>query len=229
MKKSSRSKSAKRRETRMDSKKVFTPDILRTNLLLSSLYITSFEILKTAIVEGLKDFFISQEPPPDDNLKERLRSIDPSLVEHFRDSYQEEVNEYEKEVGIKLDDRDKLGLMPSCKWLQRQNVLSEDEVDDIRKIRDHRNEIAHELPELLIGEGFDIQVEHFQKIRSLIHKIDVFWARSDVFFDINSLDEVDVQDVPDDQIVSGRDAILSLITDTVVDYLNEIIKGKSNE
>lgn len=229
MKKSSRSKSAKRRQTRIDSSKVFTPNILRINLLLSSLYLTSFEILKTAIIEGVKDFFIYQEPSSDDNLKESLRAIDPSLVEHFQDSYQEEVNEYEKEVGIKLDDRDKLGLIPSCKWLQRQGVLSEEEVEEIRKIRDHRNEIAHELPELLVGEGFDIQLEHFQRIRTLIHKVDVFGARNEVFFDMSTLDEVDVQDVPDDQIVSGRDAILTLITNTVVDYLNELMKGKPNE
>jgi hypothetical protein len=46
-----------------------------------------------------------------------------------------------------------LELIPSCKWLQKQGALAEEEVDEIGLIRDHRNEIAHELPGLLIGEG----------------------------------------------------------------------------
>ena len=229
MKKSSRSKTANRRETRIDGAKLFTPEILRTNLLLSSLYLTSYEILKVAIIEGVKDFFIYQTPITDDEEKELLKSVDPKLVERFRESYEKEVSEYEKEIGISIDDRDKLGLIPSYKWLQRQDALSEEEVEEIRLIRDHRNEIAHELPGLLIGEGFDIQLEHFQRIRTLIHKIDVFWARNDVMFDANTLDEVDIQDVSDDEIVSIRGAMLTLITNTVVDYLNEIMKGKSSD
>ena len=229
MKKTSRSKSANRRETRIDSVKLFNPDILRTNLLLSSLYLTSYEILKVAIIEGVKNFFIYQTPITDAVEKEMLKSVDPKLVARFRESYENEVSEYEKEIGISIDERDKLGLIPSCKWLQRHDALSEEEVDEIRVIRDHRNEIAHELPGLLVGEGFNIQLEHFQRIRTLIHKIDVFWARNDVMFDANTLDEVDIQDVADDEIVSVRGAMLSLITDTVVDYLNEITKGKSSD
>ena len=229
MKKTSRSKTANRRETRIDGAKLFTPKILRTNLLLSSLYLTSYEILKVAIIEGVKDFFIDQTPITDDDEKELLKSVDPKLVERFRESYEKEVSEYEKEIGISIDDKDKLGLIPSCKWLQRQDALSEEEVDEIRLIRDHRNEIAHELPGLLIGEGFDIQLEHFQRIRTLIHKIDVFWARNDVMFDANTLDEVDIQDISDDEIVSIRGAMLTLITNTVVDYLNEIMKGKPSD
>ena len=128
---------------------------------------TSYEILKIAIIEGVKDFFIFQSPISDGE-KELLKSVDPTLVERFRESYQTEVSEYEKAIGISIDDRDKLGLIPSCKWLQRQNALSEAEVDEIRKTKDHRNEIAHELPALLTGEGFNIQLEHFQRIRILI-------------------------------------------------------------
>ena len=189
---------------------------------------TSYEVLKIAIIEGVKDFFIYQTPISDDD-NELLSSVDPNLVERFRESYQNEVNEYEKAVGINIDDRDKLGLIPSCKWLQEQGALSKEEIDEIRLIRDHRNEIAHELPALLIGEGFDIQLEHFQRIRTPIHKIDVFWARNDIMFDANTFDEIDIQDVSDDEIVSSRDAMLTLITSTVLDYLNEIMKSKTSD
>ena len=154
-------------------------------------------------------------------------SLQKELVEQFRESYQNDVDKYEKEVGISIDDRDKVGLIPSCKWLQKQGVLSEPDVDEIKAFRDHRNEIAHELPTILVGEGFNIKLEHFQRMRALIHKIDVFWLRNDLLFDPNTFDEVDIQDVSDDEIISGRDSMLSLITNTVVDYLKEITQDKS--
>lgn len=47
-------------DIQVDPNKILTPDVLRTNLLLSSLYLTAFETLKMAIVEGVKDFFIFQ-------------------------------------------------------------------------------------------------------------------------------------------------------------------------
>jgi hypothetical protein len=92
MKKSSRSKTTNRRETKIDGAKIFSPEILRANLLLSSLYLTSYEILKIAIVEGVKDFFIYQTPISDDAEKELLNSVDPTLVERLREGYQKEVN-----------------------------------------------------------------------------------------------------------------------------------------
>ncbi len=215
-------------DIQIDLNKVLTPNVLRTNLLLSSLYLTAFETLKMAIVEGVKDFFILQTAVSDEAEKEMLKSLQKELVERFKESYQREVNEYEKEVGIGIDDRDRLGLIPSCKWLQRQDVLSETEINEIKAMRDHRNEIAHELPKILIGKGFDIELEHFQKMRALIHKIDVFWLRNDLLFDANTLDEVDIQDVTDDEIVSGRDSMLALITNTVVEYLQEISQDKES-
>jgi len=215
-------------DIQIDLNKVLTPNIIRTNLLLSSLYLTAFETLKMAIVEGVKDFFILQTAVSDEAEKEMLKSLQKELVERFKESYQREVDEYEKEVGISIDDRDRLGLIPSCKWLQRQDVLSETEINEIKAMRDHRNEIAHELPKILIGKGFDIELEHFQKMRALIHKIDVFWLRNDLLFDANTLDEVDMQDVTDDEIVSGRDSMLALITNTVVEYLQEISQDKES-
>ncbi len=161
MKKSAQLKTH-RPEFQADPNKILAPNVLRTNLLLSSLYLTAFEILKMAIVEGVKDFFTLNTEITDEIEKELLKSLQKEMVERFKESYQNEVDKYEKEVGIGLDDRDKLGLIPSSKWLQKQDALSESDVDEIRAIRDHRNEIAHELPRILISKGFDIKLEHFQ-------------------------------------------------------------------
>lgn len=226
MKKTARSNS-NHQEIMIDPNKVLSPDVLRTNLLLSSLYLTAYEMLKMAIVEDIKDFFIFQSEITDDIEKEMLKSLQKELVERFRESYQNDVDTYENEVGISLDDRDKTGLIPSCKWLQKHGALSEADIDEIKVFRDHRNEIAHKLPTILVGEGFNIKVEYFQRMRALIHKIGVFWARNDLLFDPVTFDEIDLQDVSDEEIISGRGSLLELITNAVVEYLKEISQTKS--
>jgi len=215
-------------DVQIDPEKIFSPAVLKTNLLLSSLYLTAFEILKMAIIEGVKDFFIIQTEVTDEVENEMLKSLQKDLVEQVKESYKGEVDSYEREIGIRIDDRDKLGLIPSCKWLQRQEVLSEININDIKGIRDHRNEIAHELPKILIGKGFDIKLEHFQKMSDLIHKVDVFWFRNDALFDVDTHDEVEIQDISDDKIISSRDSILALITNTVLEYLQEISQENNN-
>ena len=150
------------------------------------------------------------------------KTIDPSLANRFRQGYLNDVARYESEVGIKLDNRDMHGLMPSCYWLQKQGLLTEPEIESIKAIREHRNEIAHELPSILISKNLDVNLEHFQTIRQLLHKVDVFWARNDLLLDPTTFEEVDIYEIPDTEIYSSREAILELITNTVVEYLNEI-------
>lgn len=55
------------------------------------------------------------------------------------------------------------------------NVISDDEIKEIHKIRRHRNEIAHELPRLIINSNLDVNLDYLFKIRELISKIDTWW------------------------------------------------------
>ena len=212
----------KQRKVILDPDKLLVQEKLRLNLLLSSLYLAAFEILKSAIIDGTKDFFIYQNEVTEEDVEELKKKIDPSLANRFRESYVKAVARYENEVGIKLENRDLKGLIPSCKWLQKQEVLTEKDIESVRNIREHRNEVAHELPTLLISKDFDVNLDHFQQIRQLLHKVDVFWARNDLLIDPTTLEEVDTFDIPDNEIMSGRVAILEIITNTVVEYLNAI-------
>jgi hypothetical protein len=103
------------------------------------------------------------------------------------------------------------------------NVLTEDEVVDIRKIRDHRNEIAHELPSLLVGQGLGVDIDRFQRIRELLIKVDKFWAGSTLLFDMETLEEIDAQDL--DIVMSGRALILEVIVDAVAQALRDPNEG----
>lgn len=214
------------REIRFDLNKALDSDLLRLNLLLSSLYLTAFEILKMSIIEGTKDFLVDQDELTSDAVQSLGRNFQKELVDRFVEYYKEQVNKYESEIGVNIKNRDRFGLIPSCEWLVKQGVLSEEDFGYIKAIRDHRNEIAHELPTLLVSKGLDVDIGHFQKMRQLIHKVDVFWARNDLLFEPNTLDEVDITDISDEEIISGRVALLDLITNTVIEYLNEIVRSK---
>ncbi len=62
-------------EYQIDPNKAFASDVLRANLMLSSLYLTAFEVLKLAIVEGVKEFFILNTEIDVDAEKGLLQSL----------------------------------------------------------------------------------------------------------------------------------------------------------
>ena len=101
-------------------------------------------------------------------------------------------------------------------------LLDEGEVEEIKEIRNHRNEIAHELPSLLIGAGFEVNLMHFEQIGKLLRKVDAFWARSTLLINPETFDEVNIEDIPDEDILSGNVVVLGAIVNTVVDYFNQI-------
>ena len=101
-------------------------------------------------------------------------------------------------------------------------------MEEIKTFRDHRNEIAYELPFLLTSQGFEIKLEYFQKIRRLLHKIDVFWARNDVLFSPGTLEEIDIHEISDEEMISMRVAMLDVIADTIVTDLSQRVNSKQN-
>jgi len=214
-----------RKETKLDPDKFLNPERIRINLLLSSLYLSAFEILKTSIIDSIKGFFVLAQEMTDEQAKELKDTISEDAVNRIREQYSEQVEEYERQVGAKFDGPDQYALIPSCRWLQKMGALEENEIDAVKQIRDHRNEIAHELPSLLIGEGININVNLFQRIRELLRKIDVFWARTGLQFDLETLNEINMDDIRDEDILSGREIMLNVIADTVADYLNQLAGG----
>lgn len=219
---------AKHNDLRFDPEKIFNPAVLRTNVFLSSLYLTAYELLKIAVVDGTKQFFIVQAEITPEKEQIMLETLDREVVQRFKETYLEEVATYEREVGITISEREPVGLLPSCIWLQKQGALSEEDVEEIQTIRNHRNEMAQQIPFLLSNQGPEIKLEHFGNIRRLLHKIDVFWVRKDALFTPATIEEIDVQEASDDEVISMRVAMLDVITDTIVNYLRELVDSKEN-
>ncbi len=201
----------------LDANKFLNPETMRINLLLSSLYLAAYEILKATIIEGVKKTVIYL-PEPNENAILTLKGTMPAdefqaIYDANITLYKKLIKEYERAVGVQFEQRDRFGLIPSCNWLKKEGILSEQDIETIRKIRNHRNHIAHELPSLLISKGFDVDLGYLEQIINILRKVEPFFARIDA--DIPA-------DVPDESIMSGGQLILDMVWNAVTEYLQEL-------
>jgi hypothetical protein len=149
--------------------KFLNPDAIRSNLMLSSLYLTAYELLKDAIIDNIKSFFSFEYT------KEGKAIPD--------EQYKDEVVRVHKDL-----------MHASCLWLKRNGVITETEVEEIENIRRHRNQVTHELPKLLIDPDLDLNIEYFVRIRELLEKIEMWWIKNVVIPTNSDFDGVEVNE-----------------------------------
>lgn len=154
--------------------KKLAPETIRSNLVRAGLFLAGWEILKSEIQNKVKDFF--------------LEGFDQSGFL------------YSNQYKTRVLDRHKSRFEASMMWLVETEALSEAQSAQVLKLRDHRNEVAHELPKLLLEPdhvGVDIAMIH--ELKELIGALGVFWGRIEV--DINL--DFDGREVEDAEIRSG--------------------------
>jgi len=125
------------------------PEVLRPNLILASIYIAAFEILKNSIIERIRDFYIS-------GFDENGWIIMP---------------EYKDNVLSK----DKSPTYASLKWLKESKAISEGDIEKFNKIKECCNLLAHEITKMLM-EGLPSDfAECFSDMTALLDKIERWW------------------------------------------------------
>lgn len=210
----------KKHFSKIDFEKISTPKIVTFNLMMASLYLTAFELIRASIIQGVKDFLVINSPPPNDLLKD----CNPNMKEFYQrliDGYKNELDSFRNEVGVDFNADESHLYKPCCEWLAKREAIDSSDLRDLLSIRDHRNEIAHEIHYLLMEEGFEINVELFIKIRMLLRKIDIFWARNDLLLNTDTFEEVNTNDVSDDQIISFRVAIMDMLINSVIPTIEQ--------
>jgi hypothetical protein len=119
---------------------------------------------------------------------------------------------YETEV-LSLD---KCKLIASTKWLIKSDALTENDLKKIRQIREHRNEIAHELQDIVFYHDRDIKIELIKPIRDLVFKIDSWWIKN---VEIPIHNQVSSNQIPENEEIialSGPVIILDIIIENVI-------------
>ena len=154
---------------------------MRTNLLMASLYLAAFEILKSTVVDRIKGFF----------------TFDYANGQPQLDSRYQEVASLNKNP-----------LQASLLWLQENNAITPDDVLMFDAIRQHRNELAHQLPHFLIDAERNINFQNFENVRYLLRKIETWWIQQ---VDIPTNPDYDGVEVKDEDIQPGSVIVLDAI------------------
>ncbi len=187
------------KNSRKNFEKLFNPEIIKRNLIRSSLYLTAFELLKYAIEQRIKDFLcIGQEM--DENF-EYLNCQD------YRDQI---LNRKIPQLN-----NNKNVYYSSCLWLKEANAITEDEVEELQKIRLHRNKIGHEIPRLIIDSDHEINLFLFESIKRLLTKIEQWWIVESEMKLNPEYDNFDYDSLDMNEGESGQMVVLNYLIDVV--------------
>jgi hypothetical protein len=165
------------------------PENMTTTLVRASTLLTGWEFIRSDIVERVRGFFVDgwgdgEVPSP---------------------RYQQHVASRVVKDSVSIFDA-------SVEWLVELEALTRDDVELLRRVREHRNEVAHELAKFLVDPSADVSIELLFEVRDVLQRLGQFWGR--IVVDTN--EEFDGQEVAPEDIRSGTsllfDFILSLTT-----------------
>lgn len=120
---------------------------IRTALQRAGMFLTGWELLKSDIEDGVRQFF----------------EIQPGVVNP----------EYERNVLS----RHKYKLHASALWLVDQGALTATQCHRLEELRRHRNEIAHELAKLLVDPNHEINVKLLEEMATILRAVGSFFGR----------------------------------------------------
>ncbi len=182
-----------------DIEKLLNPNIIKSNLIKSSLYLTAFELLKYSVEKRLKNFLCPRQ----------------SMDENYEYQNSQEYKEQVLNRRIPALKNKKNTYYSSCLWLKENGVITEEEVEELHKVKLHRNKIAHELPKLLVDSDHEINIELFESINKLLTKIEQWWI---VEFEMPvnpEFDNFDYVNVDMNEIKSGNIILLNHLIEVV--------------
>jgi hypothetical protein len=179
------------------------PDTLRPNLIDASIYISSFEILRTTIVDRIKDFFTN-------GFDQNGWRVSP---------------EYQSTVLSK----NRSAVYASLAWLKERDAIYDSDMIAFERVKKLRNKLAHQLSRVLFDGLPSDFPDRLREMVSLVDKIERWWI---IHFeipldpDLNDKD-IDVDKVVPDPVMGLRvllDVALVLVFGITVTYFHGSIK-----
>lgn len=133
-----------------DWMKLLDENEVKFQLITASLYLTAYDLLIDTIIRKIEEFYI-------DGFDENGFIIS--------EIYKSEVKGlYKKDIVI-----------ASTKWLVNNEVINETELERIKIFKLHRNELAHELTQMIADSDANTKTEYIREIRDLYFKILKWW------------------------------------------------------
>ena len=150
------------------------PENTRRNLICAGLFLAGWELLRAEVVENVKDTYLEKH-------KGKAPCTSP---------------QYATEVLAKHRDSP---LLASVAWLVENGAVTSQQAEQVRVLKAHRNEIAHELPSIIVTPGRGVSVEHLHVMLQVLDALRLFWGRMTVAAD----PRFDGVEVRDEEIESG--------------------------
>jgi hypothetical protein len=151
------------------------PESVGRTLILAGCFLSAYELIKSEIVDKVHDFY--------------LTGFNPDGFTYDEVTYQRDV----------LTRHPKSRYRASCAWLVASGALTTEHVATLEDVYEHRKEIAHELPKLLIDPDFVVKMDLLTKAIECVRRLGVFWGSIEVDTDVDLAGE----DVDYDGIKSG--------------------------
>lgn len=159
------------------------PEQVKNSLVRAGLFIVGYELMKSQIVDATRGFFVI------------------GFDEHGLTT--------DEKYESKVRSRHKKEFEACLLWLVSMEALTEAQADRVRAIRDHRNELAHELPRYVTNPGAEVDTKLLREMRDVIALLGRFWGSIEVSID----PQFDGEDVDLDGIVSGTTLLVDLLID----------------
>lgn len=105
----------------------------------------------------------------------------------------------------------RLRLPNRIRALEHSGALADDDLDQLREIREHRNFIAHHIPEILGSLESEVRSDLLRAISEIVRKIDLWWIREVEIPTNQNFDAVDPDEIDLGATFSMRMAILDLL------------------
>lgn len=170
-----------------------SPEILRTKLISTSLFLTVFQMLKECVIERIRDFYTH-------GFDRNGWLVDPR---------------YEAEVSS----LDKSRTYASLKWLHAKGAVDQADLAQFEKLKLCRNKLAHDLASVSLGTATE-HLALFPAMVELLLKIERWWI---VNVDIPTNGDFDGVEIDEADIVPGRVMTVRILADLALGSDKEAI------
>ncbi|MFH5804698.1 hypothetical protein [Alienimonas sp. DA493] len=110
-----------------------------------------------------------------------------------------------------VSSRHKSPLKASLLWLQEQGAINDQDVELADRLRQHRNNLAHNLPKHLSLVDHNVEAETIGSIYALVSKIDRWWIREVRMPTDPAFDHLNPREIADGDLSSGTMIFLKVM------------------
>ena len=163
------------------------PDVIRPKLIVASLYIAAYEMLSNLIVDRIKSFYTT-------GFDASGPRIDPKYY-------------------VEVRSKNSSPVYASLQWLKESSAIDDSDIAVFGNVKRARNELAHEIMNLLAKELPSDLHTRFAEMVSLIEKVEKWWI---INVEIPATPDFDGHDIDEKDIICGPVIAIKLLIDVAL-------------